>query len=63
MKGIIMDYAKLALGLGLGAVGLVTSAIANFKINEGLGMETVGLKNLSLDDVSRLDEEAGNPED
>jgi hypothetical protein len=59
MKGIIMDYKKLAIGIGLGVVSMVTSAMGATKIREGLGQVQVTLKNLKPEDIINLDKMAG----
>jgi len=59
MKGIIMDYKKFAIGIGLGVVSLVTSAVAGTKIHEGLGQVQVTLKNLKPEDIINFDKLAG----
>lgn len=54
-----MDYKKLAIGIGLGVVSMVTSAMGATKIREGLGQVQVTLKNLKPEDIINLDKMAG----
>lgn len=54
-----MNYTKLAIGVGLGVVSLVTSAIGATNIREGLGQVQVTLKNLKPEDIINLDKLAG----
>lgn len=54
-----MDYKKIAMGIGLGVVSMVTSAMGATKIHEGLGQVQVTLKNLKPEDIINLDKLAG----
>ena len=54
-----MDYSKLAIGIGLGVVSMVTSALGATKVHEGLGQIQVTLKNLKPEDIINLDKAAG----
>lgn len=54
-----MNYTKLAIGIGMGVVSLVTSAIGATNIREGLGQVQVTLKNLKPEDIINLDKLAG----